>query len=131
MILDQLVAGDGVTEWRLPGTDLVVTVPDGWRVVVKDWGVNLLSIQEASNDASVKVAMDTGEEQWRGYSAADEDRAAQLTRCWIKSLLRSGGFRPPRSAAQRLWRRSAAGDSRLGAGAGGQEIWWAILDSNQ
>ena len=78
MILDQLVAGDGVTEWRLPGTDLVVTVPDGWRVVVKDWGVNLLSIQEASNDASVKVAMDTGEEQWRGYSAADEDRAAQL-----------------------------------------------------
>ena len=78
MILDQVVVGDGVTEWRLPGTDFVVTVPDGWRVVVKDWGVNLLSIQEASNDASVMVAMDTGEEQWRGYNAADEDRAAQL-----------------------------------------------------
>ena len=77
-ILDQVVVGDGVTEWRLPGTDFVVTVPDGWRVVVKDWGVNLLSIQEASNDASVMVAMDTGEEQWRGYNAADEDRAAQL-----------------------------------------------------
>ena len=88
MILDQVVVGDGVTEWRLPGTDFAVTVPDGWRAMAKEWGANLLNIREASDQAAFVVSMDTGEQQWSYLGAGDEDRASQL-RAFLDELYAS------------------------------------------
>lgn len=78
MTPEQVVVGDGVTEWRFPESDYVVTIPEGLRVKVPDWRRDLLTILGDSGRNDIAFKLEAGALVLHSYWTGMGDRAEEL-----------------------------------------------------
>ena len=78
MTPELVVVGDGVTEWRFPEADYVVTIPEGVRVKVPDWRRSLLRILGDSGGSDATFTLEAGVLDLHSYSGDMGDRAYDL-----------------------------------------------------
>ena len=89
----QVVVGDGVTEWRLPASNLVITIPEEVRLLARVWPENRVAVAEASGATALVLDRESGEEVRRSYSSRSSDSDNALLDQILASLRQA-----PRSA---------------------------------
>ncbi len=75
---EHMVVGDGVTEWRFPGSDYVITIPEGLRVKVPDWRRSSVAIVGDFGGNEIIFDLEDGALSLHSYFGDLRDRAADL-----------------------------------------------------
>ena len=82
----QVVVGDGVTEWRFPASDYVVTIPEGLRARRSDWAPGGIAILGEFGEAGIMFDVETGAVLSRSYAPDLPDSANALLDQIVASL---------------------------------------------